>query len=88
MAERFSYIKSDFIGENLRLREIPVNSIEAFNKLNCLAENNARRNPHYRPFEYSCIKRSRRYNRILKMYWAYYRTEKRESLQYVLEVKA
>ena len=86
--ERFSYIKSDFLGENLRLRETPHNSTEAFNKLNCLAENNARRNPYYRPFEYSCIKRSKRYNRVLKMYWAFYRMEKRENLQYVLEVGA
>lgn len=86
--ERFSYIKSDFLGENLRLRETPENSIEAFNKLNCLVENNTRRNPYYRPFEYSCIKRSKRYNRVLKMYWAFYRMEKRENLQYVLEAKA
>lgn len=86
--ERFSYIKSDFLGENLRLREIPENSIEAFNKLNCLAENNKRRNPYYRPFEYSCIKRSKRYNRVLKMYWAFYRMEKHENLQYVLEASA
>lgn len=87
MSEVFSYIKSDFLGENLRLRGMPMNSIEALNKLNCLAENNARRNPHYRPFEYSCIKRSKRYDRVLKMYWAFYKKEKRENLMYVLEPK-
>lgn len=83
--ERFIYIKSDFLGENLTIRRAPRNSVEAFNKLVCLAENNYRRNPYYKPFEYACIKRSKRYNRILKMYWVYYKAEKRENLQYILE---
>ena len=83
--ERFPYIKSDFLHENLTIRRTPKSSVEAFNKLVCLAENNCRRNPHYKPFEYSCINRSKRYNRILKMYWAYYKAEKRENLQYILE---
>ena len=83
--EVFSYVRSDFLGENLRLREMPMSSVEASNKLSCLIENNARRNPHYKPFEYSCIKRSKRYNRILKMFWAFHRMERRENLKYILE---
>ena len=83
--ERFGYVGSDFLRENLFLRATPMNSIEAANKLSCLAENNYRRNPYYRPFEYSCIRRSKRYNRILRMFWAFHRAEKRADLTYILD---
>ena len=86
--ERFSYIESDFLGENLRLRRTPENTIECANKLACLAENNYRRNPHYKPFEYCAIKRSKRYNRIIKMFWAFYKTEGRENMRYILDAPA
>ena len=82
--ERFSYKGSDFLRENLKLQENPKTSVDANNKLSCLAENNYRRNPNYKPFEYAVVKRSKRYNRILKMFWVYYRQEKRQNLQYIL----
>ena len=83
--ERFSYIGSDFLAENLTLQRTPASAVEAANKLSCLAENNYRRNPNYKPFEYSCIKRSKRYNRILRMFWAFHRVEKRADLTYILD---
>ena len=82
--ERFSYKGSDFLRENLKLQENPKTSVDANNKLSCLAENNYRRNPNYKPFEYAVVKRSKRYNRILKMFWVYYRQENRQNLQYIL----
>lgn len=69
------YIKSDFLHENLHLRQLPTNSVETKNKLTCLLENAQKRNPNYARDSVINKKPSKRNKRLVKIYWAFIRKE-------------
>lgn len=78
------YRNSDFLWENLILRRCPETSEQAYNKLLCLDELAARRDPleklaRYDPLQRPMLLRplSKRRKRIVRMYWAFYNAEKR-----------
>ncbi len=64
------YRKSDFITENLHLRQVPKTKQETYNKLACLQELTQTRNT------INLHKSSKRYTRLLRMYWAFTKTER------------
>ena len=69
--------KTDFQSEYLHLRNTPTNSSEAYNKLACLSELDKRRNPNHKPYSYGVFHRSKRYARLVRMYWAFLHREKK-----------
>lgn len=58
---------TDFMAENLHLRQTPQNAAEAYNKLVCLRELETKRSRN--PFIVSTP--SKRRNRLFKIYWAF-----------------
>lgn len=60
--------KYDFLSENLRLRRMPLNAQEAYNKLKCLDELQATRDTRntFCPQNYS-----KRRERLARMLWAF-----------------
>ena len=66
---------SDFLYENLILRRTPTNSTEAYNKLVCLRELEARRYPV--AYDLTGRPLSKRRERIIRMYWAFRKQEDR-----------
>lgn len=67
------YHNSDFLRENLRLRQTPTNSTEAYNKLVCLCELETRRDP--RANRFYVLPLSKRRERLSRMFWAFRKME-------------
>ena len=67
------YKNSDFLSENLRLRRMPQSAEQAYNKIVCLCENEQRRHPNANRLYGAPL--SKRRERLVKMYWAFQRTE-------------
>lgn len=73
-----NYHGSDFLAENLHLRQTPTNKREAQNKLTCLQELAEKHDPRYHD-RINLQKPSKRQKRLLRVYWAYYMMEKRKA---------
>lgn len=66
------YINSDFLHENLIIRRTPVTAAEAYNKLICLQEIEAK---HNNGDMFKMFKPSKRRDRLTKIFWAFRRME-------------